>query len=331
MRQFVVVVLALSIFLVCGCEEPEAEKPTIGVIQITLTHEYQVILNKGFKDKAAEMGADVLVEINDMKPEKCVIAAENLIAAGAKAIIVAPADPGSFKAVAKYCKREGVFVLNDGSPQPVEEGVVPFIGTKSYAGGMKAAEFAAGWIKENLSGKKVVVAHLTLPTFTDCVQRNKGFSEGLEKHLKGVTYEIYSENGKGEREGGVTAMENLLRAHPDINVVFGCNDNSALGGHSAMKAAGKKDAENLVIGFDGSLGAFKEIQKGGMFRADIVQLPYKYAQMHMERAVKLVRGESKVEDYVAKGHIFIEPPIVTKDNVDEFIAKIKGRLGKERE
>jgi len=326
MRHFLV--LALLVVLVCGCEDSGVERPKIGVIQITLEHEYQVILNKGFKDKAAEMGVDVLVEINDMNPEKCITAAENLINAGAKAIIVAPADPGSFKAVAKYCKREGVFVLNDGSPQPVSEGVVPFIGTESYSGGMKAAEFAASWIKENFGGKKVVVAHLTLPTFTDCVQRNKGFTEGLAEHLKGVTYEIYSENGKGTREGGLTAMENLLRAHPDINVLFGCNDDSALGGYSAMRGAGKKDAENLVIGFDGSLGAFEEIKKGGMFRADIVQLPYRYAQMHMERAVKLVRGESKVEDYVAKGHIFIEPPIVTKDNVDEFIAQIKDRLGK---
>ena len=327
MRQSLV--LALSVLLVCGCGESRVAKPKIGVIQITLEHEYQVILNKGFKDKAAEMGADVLVEINDMNPEKCITAAENLIAAGASAIIVAPADPGSFKAVARFAKRAGKFVLNDGSPQPIGEGVVPFIGTDSYSGGMKAAEFAAGWIKQNLSGRKVVVAHLTLPTFTDCVQRNKGFSEGLEKYLKGMTYEIYSENGKGTREGGLTAMENLLRAHPDINVVFGCNDDSALGGYSAMKAAGKKDAENLVVGFDGSLGAFEEIKKGGMFRADIVQLPYKYAQMHMERAIKLVRGESNVADYVAKGHVFIEPPIVTKGNVDAFIAQNKQRLGKQ--
>lgn len=331
MRRFLVVFvgLALSVLMICGCrDESREEKPKIGVIQITLEHEYQVILNKGYKDKAAEMGVDVLVEINDMNPEKCVTAAENLINAGAKAIIVAPADPGSFKAVARLCKRAGVFVLNDGSPQPIGEGAVPFIGTESYSGGMKAAKFAADWIKKNLSGKKVVVAHLTLPTFTDCVQRNKGFSEGLEKHLKGVAYEIHSENGKGTREGGLTAMENLLQAHRDINVLFGTNDDSTLGGYSAMKAAGKKDAENLVIGFDGSLGAFEEIKKGGMFRADIVQLPYKYAQMHMERAVKLVRGESKVADYVAKGHVFIEPPIVTKDNVDKFIAQNRDRLGK---
>jgi len=329
MRQSLIVVLAMSGLLVFGCsDKSDDENPKVGVIQITLEHEYQVILNKGFKDKAKEMGMDVLIEINDMSPEKCVTAAENLIAAGAKAIIVAPADPGSFKAVAMLCKRAGVFVLNDGSPQPPGQGAVPFIGTESYSGGLRAADFAAKWIKENLAGKKVVVAHLTLPTFTDCVQRNKGFVEGLAKQLAGVEYEIYSENGKGSREGGLTAMENLLQAHSDINVLFGCNDDSALGGYSAMKAFGKKDAENLVIGFDGSLGAFEEIKKGGMFRADIVQLPYKYAQMHMERAVKLIRGESKVADYEPKGHIFIEPPIVTKDNVDEFIAKIKERLGK---
>ena len=73
MRQFLVVVLAMSLLLVFGCnDESGDENPKVGVIQITLEHEYQVILNKGFKDKAAEMGMDVLVEINDMNPEKCI-------------------------------------------------------------------------------------------------------------------------------------------------------------------------------------------------------------------------------------------------------------------
>jgi ribose transport system substrate-binding protein len=313
--------------LSCSEKQTETEQPKkIGVIQITLAHEYQVVLNQGFKDKAAEMGMDVVVEVNSMSPEKCITAAENLIAAGAAAIIVAQADPGSFKAVANLGKRVGVHIVNDGSPQPVQEGVAPFIGTDSYSGGMKAAQFASEWIKKNLSGKKVVVVQLTLPTFTDCVQRNKGFAEGLEKYLEGVDYEIHDENGKGTREGGLLAMENLLQAHPDINVLFGTNDDSALGGYSAMQAAGKKDDENLVIGFDGSLGAFDEIKKGTMFRADIVQLPYTYAQMQMERAILLVRGEAKMENYVAEGHVFVDPPIVTEENVDEYISKFKERL-----
>ena len=64
-----------------------------------------------------------------------------------------------------------------------------------------------------------------------------------------------------------------------------------------------------------------------MFRADIVQLPCKYVRMHMERAVKLVRGESKVADQAAEGHVFIEPPLVTMDNVDKFITGDRAILG----
>ena len=116
------------------------------------------------------------------------------------------------------------------------------------------------------------------------------------------------------------AMENILQGHPDVNVVFGCNDDSALGALSAMQAAGKDPAKNLVIGFDGTIGAFEEIKKEGMFRLDIVQQPYLYAAMHMERAIKIARGEASVDDYTE--HVFIETPVVSLDNADEWIEKV---------
>ncbi|MHB1276696.1 MAG: sugar ABC transporter substrate-binding protein, partial [Candidatus Humimicrobiaceae bacterium] len=99
------------------------KKPVkIGVIQITLEHEYQVMLNRGFLDQAKAMGAEAIVQVNDMNPEKCVKVAEDLIAAGVDAIILAPADPASWKAVLELCKKAGIPLINDGSPQPIEEG-----------------------------------------------------------------------------------------------------------------------------------------------------------------------------------------------------------------
>jgi len=56
-------------------------------------------------------------------------------------------------------------------------------------------------------------------------------------------------------------VENILQGHPDVDVVFGCNDDSALGALSAMQAAGKDPEKHLVIGFDGTIGAFEEIKK----------------------------------------------------------------------
>ena len=60
-----------------------------------------------------------------------------------------------------------------------------------------------------------------------------------------------------------------------------------------------------------------------MFRCDIVQQPYLYAQMHMERAVKLARGEATIDYYQSIGPLYIQTPVVTSENVDKWIAKVK--------
>jgi len=336
MRKFLV--LLIAVFFLSGISlfaEGSKEKAgtqgaskevKIGVIQITLQHEYQMMLNKGFKDKAKEMGAEVVVAVNDMDPQKCVKVAEDLINAGIDALILAPADKASWKAVLNLCRKANIPLLNDGSPQEVEEGVVPFIGTDSYGGGRLAGEYAGKWINEHLGGSAKVVG-LTLPTFTDCVMRNKGFNDALMETAKGKIT-LIEQNGHGLREKGLETMENILEGDPDVDVVFGCNDDSALGALSAMEQAGKDPATHLVIGFDGTLGAFREIKKGGMFRLDIVQQPYLYATMHMERAIKLARGEKTIKDYQEIGPLYIKTPVVTKDNVDEWIDKISKLMPK---
>ena len=296
---------------------PAAEgKPVkIGVIQITLEHEYQITLNNGFKAKAAELGAETVFCINELNPEKHVKCGEDLIAAGVDAIIQAPADPASFKAVAEMAKAKGIPVINDGSPQPKMEGVVPFVGTDSLGGGQLAGEFAGKWINDNLGGK-AVVATLDLPTFTDCVARVDGFEKGLQATAPDAQI-VVRQNGYGLRPRALEVMENILQGNPEIEVVFGCNDDSALGAMSAMEAAGKDPAKSLVIGFDGTNDAFRAITAGGMFRADIVQRPDLISRREMEIAVSIARGESKVEDY--PDPTYIKTPVVTTENVDAWM------------
>jgi len=317
----ILTVLFISTIAFAGGEaEKPAEKVKIGVLQITLEHEYQVMLNRGFNDKAKEMGAEVVLYVHEMNPEKCVSGGEDLIAAGVQAIICAPGDPASWKAVLEMCRKAGIPLLNDGSPQPVEKGVVPFIGTDSRGGGRFAGEFAGKWINKNLGGSAKVLG-LTLPTFTDCVARNEGFNEALFETATGKIT-LIEQNGFGQRAKGLEAGENVLQAHPDLDVIFGCNDDSALGAMSAAQAAGKDPEKFLVIGFDGTLGAFNEIKKGGMMRLDIVQQPYLYAQMHMERAVRLARGEATIEHYQLIGPLYIQTPVVSMENVDEWIERV---------
>jgi ribose transport system substrate-binding protein len=111
----------------------------------------------------------------------------------------------------------------------------------------------------------------------------------------------------------------MLQGKPDINVMFGCNDDSALGAMSALKGKGKSPQKTLVVGFDGTTEAFKEIKKGGMFRADVVQRPDCYSRRMMDIATQIARGEATVDQFVKRGYYFVKTPLVTTDNIDAWL------------
>lgn len=327
-RRRIVALAAMGILVLAGCSSgtkenntggagKSGEKPIIGVIQITQTHGYQQILRAGYQAQAKASGADVRFCVNDLDPGKTVSCAENLMSGGAKVLIVAPGDKGSFDSVVQTAKARKVIVVNDGSPQGISPDFVPFTGTDSFVGGTLAGEYAAKWIKTNLGGR-ATVAELTLPAFTDCVKRNEGFKKGLQDALPDAKI-VASADGKGQRAKALPAMENMLQGNPKINVVFGCNDDSALGALSALTSANKPDNQTLVLGFDGTAEAFQQIKKSGMFRLDVVQRPDCYSRLMMVNAVKLAKGETTVQKLVDDGLYLVKTPIVTSDNVDAWL------------
>ena len=325
-RRRIVALAAMGILVLAGCSSgttgsggagKSGEKPIIGVIQITETHGYQQILRAGYIAQAKASGADVRFCVNDLDPGKTVSCAENLMSGGAKVLIVAPGDKGSFDSVVQTAKARKVIVVNDGSPEGISPDFVPFTGTDSFVGGTLAGEYAAKWIKTNLGGR-ATVAELTLPAFTDCVKRNEGFKKGLQDALPDAKI-VASADGKGQRAKALPAMENMLQGNPKINVVFGCNDDSALGALSALTSANKPVNQTLVLGFDGTAEAFHQVKTGGTFRVDVVQRPDCYSRLMMVNAVKLAKGEITVQKLVADGLYLIKTPIVTSDNVDAWL------------
>lgn len=289
-------------------------KVKIGVIQITLTHGYQQVLNEGYKFEAKKNGVDTSFCINNLNPSQDVKCAEDLLSAGVSVLINAPADPGSWDSVVQLAKAKNIPVVNDGSPETITPGMVPFTGTDSVLAGKLDGDFVVEWIKANLGGK-ATAAELTLPTFTDCQNRNKGFQQAMAALPSAPI--VASADGKGLRAQALPATENMLQGHPDINVVFGCNDDSALGALSALQ--GKSTASALVVGIDGTQEAFQEIQKGGMFRADVAQRPDCYSRRMMDIAAQLAKKEKTVESYNSQGYYFMKPALVTKANVDAWL------------
>jgi ribose transport system substrate-binding protein len=90
-------------------------------------------------------------------------------------------------------------------------------------------------------------------------------------------------------------MQNLLQAHPDIDVVFACNDLMALGAMEAVTAAGKTE-QIKIIGFDAVEEVRQEIKQGNM-AASIAQHPEEMGRLAVEYAVKAIRGDT-IPDYI---------------------------------
>lgn len=98
-------------------------------------------------------------------------------------------------------------------------------------------------------------------------------------------------------------MENLLQAHGnDIDAVFCHNDQMALGAVQAIKAAGLKPNEDiLVIGIDGEMDAFKSVIAGEM-SATVVSSPM-YGPITFETVDKVLAGEEVPAETIMEGTV----------------------------
>ena len=88
------------------------------------------------------------------------------------------------------------------------------------------------------------------------------------------------------RSEGMSVMENMLQANPDIQGVFAHNDEMALG---AVEAIGGK--ELIVIGFDATDDALTAVSAGKM-AATVAQKPDLMGATAVETAIKLIAGET---------------------------------------
>src|SRR5258708_35260144 len=82
-------------------------------------------------------------------------------------------------------------------------------------------------------------------------------------------------------------MENLLRAHPDINVVYTINEPAAEGAYAAIKARGKlKDI--VLTSLDGGRLGVQYVQQGKI-AATVMQFPEIMATQGVDLGVNYVK------------------------------------------
>jgi ribose transport system substrate-binding protein len=151
----------------------------------------------------------------------------------------------------------------------------------------------------------VKVAELEgVPGASAAIDRSAGFHNIADANLDVVA----KQTANFDRTQGMSVMENMLQAHPDIQAVFAANDEMALGALEAISGAGK---DILVVGFDATDDAIEAV-KAGRMGGTVAQQPALLGATAVANALKLINGET------VEKNIPVEVTLVTKENVESF-------------
>ncbi|MCD6664517.1 MAG: sugar ABC transporter substrate-binding protein [Hydrogenophaga sp.] len=282
-------------------------QPVIGLITKTETNPFFVKMKEGADAEARKLGAKLLSAAGKTDGDNAgqVTAMENMMAAGAKTILITPSDSKAIVPAIKKARAQGVMVIALDSPTDPLEATDALFATNNY----KAGELIGQYAKAALGGKPAVIATLDLfPGHPVGAQRHNGFLKGFglpapdakSNELGGKAAGVVCmADSFGDRAKGQTGMENCLQKNPNINLVYTINEPAAAGAYNALKAAGK-EKDVVIVSVDGGCAGVADVGKG-VIAATSQQYPLRMAAMGVAAGVEYARTGKKVSGYTDTG------------------------------
>ena len=299
-RYLSIVLVALFTFTGCSIEgendntgtenSPQTEesaqidgKMTVGVSLSTLNNPFFVSIREGIEEASGE---DVETIVSDAQNDSSVQSnqVEDLITQGVDLIIINPVDSTAIAPSVEKANEANIPVICVDRGTDSGE-IVSFIASNNIEGGKLAGEFILDKVGENAE----VIQLEGIPGASSTRERGEGFKEATDGKINLVA----SQTANFDRAEGLTVMENLLQAHPDVKAVFSQNDEMALGASEAIKASGK---DIVVVGFDGNDDAISAVEDASI-SATVAQQPKEMGKLAIETAIKYLKGE-QVEEQV---------------------------------
>lgn len=283
MKKFLKV-FGVAALLVAVSSAASAAGEKIGLVVSTQNNPFFVTLKEGAVQKANELGYELIVLDSQNDPSKELGNVEDLLVKGVDVLLINPTDSDAVISSVRAANRSKVPVVtldraaNGGK-------VVSHVASDNVLGG----EVAGNYIVEKLGGKGKVVELEGIPGTTAARDRGEGFNKAIAGKLDVVA----KQSADFDRTKGLTVMENILQAQPEINAVFAHNDEMALGALKAIESSGRKNV--IVVGFDATDDAVAAV-KDGKLSATVAQKPAEIGAIGVEVAGKIIKKETVQEN-----------------------------------
>lgn len=294
------IALALSFSLLAPAIS-HAEGAVVGLITKTNTNPFFVKMKEGAEAKAKELGMTLQSFAGkvDGDNDSQVQAIENLIAAGAKGILITPNDSKAIVPSVEKARKAGILVIALDTPLDPATAADATFATDNFKAGELIGQWAAATLGDKAKDAKIALLDLNPNQISVDVARDQGFLKGFGIDLKDAK-KMGDEDDKrivgndvtqGSEEGGRKAMENLMQKDSGVNVVYTINEPAAAGAYEALKAVGKEKAV-LVVSVDGGCPGVKNV-KDGVIGATSMQFPLLMASKGIEAVAEFAKSGAK--------------------------------------
>jgi ribose transport system substrate-binding protein len=238
---------------------------------------------------------------------------EDLMARGIDGIAISPNDPeNQSKFLDEVASK--AFLMTQDSDAPTSKRMV-YLGTNNRDAGKQAGEY----LKKALpDGGKIMVFVGSMDA-----QNAQDRLQGIKDVIGGTKIEILDTRTDGTDK--VKAKNNVADAivkYPDIAGLVGLWNYNGPAILNAVKDANKNGKIKIVC-FDEEEETLAGVKSGDIY-CTVVQQPFEFGRQSIEVMAKAIRGDKSV--IPASKQIFIPTQAITKENVDEFTAKLKERL-----
>jgi galactofuranose transport system substrate-binding protein len=271
---------------------------------------FRITETKSIKDEAAKLGITKLTATNaNSEFNKQISDVEQMIDSGVQVLVIAPLNSDGWDSVfAKASAKHIPIITIDRKINATAcKDYLTFIGSDFAEQGKRAADEMA----KALGNKGKVAILLGSPGNNVTTLRTSGFKDEIAKVAPDVKI-VFEQTGNFAREDGQKVAEQLLQSNPDINGIYGENDEMALGAITALKSAGKKAGDVKVVSVDGTKNAVQAIVDG--WASAVIESNPRFGPLAFDTAGKFLSGTPVGEDIVIQDRQYDESNAKTDVN-----------------
>jgi simple sugar transport system substrate-binding protein len=304
----VVSLAALAVLTVGASAKPAtpqagAEAVKLGFITKFPVDFFFVLQNAAKKWDKRQPGASVVFAQGKSATDDAgeIAAIQDMVAKGVKGIAITPTSPAVSKELDKAVKKGVKVVLMD-NDIPTWKNKTALVATNNLKGGTLAGKYLATKLKP---GDTLAILE-GVPGVPALDDRVNGMLAGLGA-LRSKIKVVSKLETDCAQDKGLSAAQDILTANSGVTAIYAACGPPALGAVQALKNAGKKPGDVILVGFDALPDEVKQI-KAGWETASVAQFPDKIGGMGIDTLYKAVVGK-KVARNVDTG-----TALVTKAN-----------------